>query len=94
MQLPEKDNYFKTPPTSKPCFPPEHLVAFYTLLTILIKMKKELGLEVMLEYMAKYVAAIDSHNPKLSMAVSKTLELIPTGVFYEELGKYNKEKKI
>ena len=69
-----------------------HVVGFYTLLTVLTKMKKELGLEAMLEYMALYLKEIDSHNPKLSIAVAKTLENIPIEVFYHELGKYSKSK--
>ena len=70
----------------------QHIVAFYTVLTVLVKMKKELGLEAMLEYMAMYLNEIDSHNPKLSIAVAKTLENIPIEVFYHELGKYSKDK--
>jgi|CXWL01.1.fsa_nt_gi hypothetical protein len=81
-----------TPPFKNPFFPPEHIVAFYTLLTVLTKMKKELGLEAMLEYMALYLKEIDSHNPKLAMAVAKTLELIPIEVFYHELGKDYKDQ--
>ena len=82
----------KTPPLYAFLFPPQHIVAFYTLLTVLVKMKKELGLEAMLEYMAMYLKEIDSHNPKLSIAVAKTLENIPIEVFYHELGKYSKSK--
>ena len=82
----------QTSPLKRLFFPPQHIVAFYTLLTVLIKMKKELGLEAMLEYMAMYLNEIDSHNPKLSIAVAKTLETIPIEVFYHELGKNCKDK--
>lgn len=92
MEQPEINIKPKTPPHANPFFPPEHIVAFYTLLTVLTKMKKELGLEAMLEYMALYLKEIDSHNPKLAMAVAKTLEIIPIEVFYHELGKYSKDK--
>jgi hypothetical protein len=94
MEQPETNIKPKTPPPlrANPFFPPEHIVAFYTLLTVLTKMKKELGLEAMLEYMALYLKEIDSHNPKLAMAVAKTLELIPIEVFYHELGRNSKDK--
>lgn len=92
MEHPENSVTPKIPPLNNPCFTPEHIVAFYTLLSVLLKMKKELGLEAMLEYMAQYLAAIDSHNPKLAMAVAKTLEKIPIEVFYYELGKIFKDK--
>ena len=67
-------------------FAPEHMVGFYTLLAVLLKMKKDLGLEAMLEYMACYLKVIGSHNPKLVKAVSQTLEIIPVEVIYHELG--------
>ena len=86
------DDKPETLPLKKVLFPPEHIAAFYTLLTVLLKMKKELGLEVMLEYMARYIKEIDSHNPQFSQAVAKTLENIPIEVFYHELGKYSKNK--
>ncbi len=72
-------------------FPPEHIVAFYTLLAVLLKMKKDLGLEAMLEYMALYLKVIDSHNPKITMAVTKTLEIIPIEVLYHEMGDFPKD---
>lgn len=87
MDQPEINENKQNPPHKNLCYPPEHIVAFYTLLSVLLRMKKELGLEAMLEYMAQYLSAIDSHNPKLSTAVSKTLEKIPIEVFYYELGK-------
>ena len=81
-----------TPNNSKPAqkrsmfLAAEHMVGFYTLLAVLLKMKKDLGLEAMLEYMACYLTVIGSHNPKLAKAVSQTLEIIPVEVIYHELG--------
>ena len=92
MEYSQDNSKQKTPPLNTLLFPPQHIVAFYTVLTVLVKMKKELGLEAMLEYMAMYLNEIDSHNPKLSIAVAKTLENIPIEVFYHELGKYSKDK--
>ncbi len=71
-------------------FPQQHSVAFYTFLSILLRMKNELGLEAMLEYMAKYLTAIDSHNPKIAAAVGKALNAIPVAVIFHELTKYDK----
>lgn len=72
--------------------PPEYIATFYTLLTVLLKMKKELGLEAMLENMAQYHKVIDSHNPKLAMAAAKTIEEIPSEVFYYEMGRILKDQ--
>lgn len=72
-------------------FPPEHMVACYTLLAVLSKMKKDLGLEAMLEYMALYLKVINSHNPKLARAVAQTLEIIPIEVMYHEMGDFPKD---
>ena len=68
-------------------FPREHMVALYTMLSILTRMKCELGLEAMLEYMAKYLTVIDSHNPIIASAVALALKQIPIEVIYNELGK-------
>ena len=70
-------------------FPQEHMVAFYTFLSILLKMKQELGLEAMLEYMGKYLLMIDSHNPKITAAVGKALKLIPADVIFKELNNHD-----
>ena len=70
-------------------FPPEHAVAFYTFLSILLKMKKDLGLEAMLEYMGKYLATIECHNPKVATAVGKALSVIPVEIIFNELNKYD-----
>jgi hypothetical protein len=71
-------------------FPPEHAIAFYTFLSILLKMKQELGLEAMLEYMGKYLRTIDYHNPKVASAVGKALNVIPVDIIFKELTKYDK----
>jgi hypothetical protein len=71
-------------------FPQQHSVALYTFLSILLRMKNELGLEAMLEYMAKYLTAIDSHNPKIAAAVGKALNAIPVAIIFHELTKYDK----
>jgi hypothetical protein len=71
-------------------FPAEHTVAFYTFVSILLKMKKELGLEAMLEYMVKYLTMIDSHNPKVAVAVGKALNVLPVDLIFNELTKYDK----
>ncbi|MBL8014112.1 MAG: hypothetical protein JNN05_09720 [Candidatus Omnitrophica bacterium] len=73
-------------------FPPGHMTAFYTLMSILLKMKHEQGLEVMLEYMSTFIAVIDSHNPQLAQAVAQTLQHTSSGEIYEQLGKYPKTK--
>jgi hypothetical protein len=71
-------------------FPPEHAVAFYTFLSILLKMKQDLGLEAMLEYMGKYLRTIDSRNPKVAIAVGRALDVIPVEIIFNEINKYDK----
>lgn len=77
--------------SSQPGYPPGHMTAFYTLMFILLKIRKEQGLEAMLEYMTTFVAVVDSHNPQLSQAVAQTLKHTSTGVIYEQLGKAPKQ---
>lgn len=79
------------PFSKQPGFPPDHMMAFYTLIAILLKMRNEQGLEAMLDYMTAFKAAIDSHNPQLSQAVTQSLTRNLTGEIYEQLGQNPKK---
>ncbi len=59
-------------------------IAIYTVLKILLKMQKTLGLEAMLEYIAKYLEAIDKNNPQIKYAVSQATSLINIEKIYKE----------
>lgn len=75
------------PENLPPKFPPllvnsAQAIAIYTVLSILTQMKNELGLEAMLEYMERYVAAIGRHNPRLKGAVRKAVSRINVQKIY------------
>ncbi len=59
-------------------------VAIYTVLCILRRMKREIGLEAMLEYLDKYLGAIETHNPQLKQAVAKALGMMSVERMYRE----------
>lgn len=59
-------------------------IAIYTVLCILRRMKREVGLEAMLEYLDKYLGAIETHNPRLKQAVAKALGLMSVERMYRE----------
>ena len=65
--------------------PPEHAVAFFTLLSILLKMKQEVGLESMLEFMTEYRGVIAQFNPKIRSAVDEALLSIPVEKIYRNM---------
>ena len=52
--------------------------------SILLVMKKDLGLEAMLEYMDQYLKTIDKHNPKLKFAVEKALSYMSVEKMYKD----------
>lgn len=62
---------------NKSSFPAEKAatdsIAVYTVLTILRKMRKQLSLECMIEYMDVYLLTIENHNGRLKDAVDKAL---------------------
>jgi hypothetical protein len=64
----------------------------YTILKILEKMRHELGLEAMIEYLEMYLMTIESDNPKLKMAVSQALTVYNTATIYEEAMKWKNRK--
>ncbi len=59
-------------------------IAIYTVLCILRRMKREVGLEAMLEYLDKYLGAIEAHNPRLKQAVAKALGMMSVEKMYRE----------
>ena len=59
-------------------------IAVYTHLRILVRMRQELGLEAMLEYMDNYVACIAEHNPELGKAVEKALSMMSVRRIYNQ----------
>ncbi len=63
---------------------PGNMIAVYTVLGILMEMRKQLGLEAMLEYMDRYVSAIEDHNPELKQAVTKAIAMMKVEKMYRE----------
>ena len=55
----------------------EHSVATYTVLCILKKMRDQMGLEAMIEYLEKYLETIETYNPKLKMAYKSVSSPLP-----------------
>ena len=76
--LPQKDaspNFF----TDK-----DHQIAVYTALCILRRMKRQLGLGAMHEYLDCYLKEIDINNPKLGFAVHKALSYLSMEKMYKD----------
>ncbi len=61
-----------------------NLIAIYTVLSILVKMERQLGLEAMLEYIGKYLATIDKQNPQFKSAVAQAIEMMSIEKIYKE----------
>ena len=60
-------------------------LAIYTILTILMRMKSDFGFEAMLEYMDKYLRALETHTPEIRMAVVRALEVVNLHRIYKEV---------
>ncbi|MDD3375305.1 MAG: hypothetical protein PHY73_06265 [Candidatus Omnitrophica bacterium] len=63
---------------------PRSIIALYTSLRILLMMRKELGLEAMLEYLNKNVETIENNNIQMKSAVTRALLFIDTKKIYEK----------
>jgi len=59
-------------------------IAIYTMLCVLGKMKRKIGLEAMLEFSQKYMDLIERRNPKIKHAIAKTLTSIDIEEIYKE----------
>ena len=63
---------------------PQNWITIYTVVCILSKMRSQLGLEAMLEYIEKFQISIEAYNPKLKEAVAKALLLMPVDKMYKD----------
>ena len=59
-------------------------ITIYTVLCILRRMKREVGLEAMLEYLDKYLETIEMNNLELKQAVHKALGMMSVEKMYRE----------
>lgn len=65
-------------------FSGKNMVVIYTMLSILVLMKKELGLEAMLEYIEEYLRVVGDGNPKVRFAVRRALTMMDVGKMYHD----------
>ncbi|MCK5013301.1 MAG: hypothetical protein KAS66_05745 [Candidatus Omnitrophica bacterium] len=59
-------------------------IAVYTVLCILRRMRKQLCLEAMIEYMDEYLLTIEESNPQLREAVLKALSMVSIKKIYKD----------
>ena len=86
MATNEQTNNNNNPPNAIPNFFTEkdNMISIYTAMRILRKMKGQLGLEAMQEYLDHYIRVVDKNNPKLSFAVTKALSYICVEKMYKD----------
>ena len=84
---PNNEDKPEQPHTPKYPFPyrSEELIAVYTAVSILFRIRKTLGLEAMIEYMERYLAAIEKHNSRLKTAVNLALSFTNVEKMYNDV---------
>lgn len=55
---------------------PHNIIAIYTVLSILLKMRRLMGLEAMLEYIQLYLKKVEDQDHQLKPAVTRALEMM------------------
>ena len=61
-----------------------NIIAVYTILCILLKMRRTLGLEAMLDYVQAYQSIIESSNPDLKSAVKRAVQMVNVKKIYND----------
>ena len=69
----------------KNLFTKTELIAVYTMMRVLKKMRKELGLEACIEYIDKFIAIIGKDSSNLNKAVEYILRNIDIKNIYQEM---------
>lgn len=59
-------------------------LAIYTVARILMRMRREVGLEAMLEYIAAYIRTIDAHNAPLTKAADQAVAHLNIEKVYQD----------
>jgi hypothetical protein len=72
-------------PNDTPIFLKNNAVALYTMLAILTRLKSEVGLEAMLEYIEHYQKLIERYNPDFRQAVNGALDLMDVVKMYRDI---------
>ncbi len=72
-------------PNDTPIFLKDNAMTLYTMLAILMRIKSQVGLEAMLEYIEHYQTLMDRHNPDLKQAVQGVLELMDVEKMYRDI---------
>ena len=62
----------------------DQAIAVYTALSILVLMRKELGLEAMVDYMESYRRIFEVTYPSVKIAVKKAVNLVDVIKLYNE----------
>ncbi len=70
--------------SSDTIFSPKSIITVYTILFILLEMRKQLGLEAMLEYLEKYITLLEKNNPNMKQAVSHASKYLSIHKIYCE----------
>ena len=65
--------------------PNDQTVAIYTTLRIIERMKKEIGLEVTLEYLEHYIAEVERNIPPIKKTTDYILQFINIRKIFQEL---------
>ncbi|MFA5261164.1 MAG: hypothetical protein WC450_08060 [Candidatus Omnitrophota bacterium] len=71
-------------PSVLPLLKQENIVAIYVVLLVLKKMRTELGLETMHEYVDAYISIIERHNLRLKRVVSELLAVLNVDKIYRD----------
>ena len=65
-------------------FSAKNMVVIYTMLSILVLMRKQLGLEAMLEYIEEYLEVMGEGNPRVRFAVRRALAMMSVEKMYHD----------
>lgn len=81
---PQNDPSQHSPQFSTPLFKSNNLVTIYTVFRILTAMRRQLGLEAMLEYIERSTSVLEHENPRLKSTVTQALTFMNVEKIYKD----------
>ena len=84
IKMMDKSNKINKTQNRKISMTSGNLIAVYTVLRVLLKMRNTLGLEAMLDYIRVYTGIIESNNREFKDAVTGALKFINVKKIYDD----------
>lgn len=78
------ESHHPPPGSEKATVSSSHYLSIYVIFSILLKIRKQIGLEAMLEYIRKYMEKFEKHYPRKQSLVKQQIHKVDVIKMYQD----------